>query len=72
MSASGAVASMARPLNWWQRIVVRMIPWLRHEVVAQDRRMAHTEANRLRGIRVRIGAEQVRSDYRKAAGRLAR
>lgn len=55
---------VARP--WWQRLLMRF-PNVRRELEEQDARAAHVEAVRRRSIAVRIRAEQVADDYRKAA-----
>ena len=57
------------PLTWWQRFLMRLVPTWRREIEAQDERIAHTEAIRLRAIRARISSEKVRTDYRRVATR---
>lgn len=51
---------------WWQRLLMR-IPAYRRELEQQAERERHTERIRQRSIAVRIQAEQVAADYRKAA-----
>ena len=54
------------PYPWWKRTMMRLVPTFRREVEAQEERAAHVEAVRLRSIALRIHAEDLIADYRKA------